>query len=306
MRKRGSIRAWCELFRLPNLPSAPGDALAGAAVASVAVCARPTARELLAVALCALFLYMAGLAQNDWADADEDRRIAPDRPIPSGRMTRAAAGVAVILCAGVSLLTAFIFGLPSHWYVMAGFLFLLMTAYNFLKGRFPRFGLVAMGLCRGVSLLCGAVAMGGMAGFRAALPLAVGWTAYIASVTLLGAQEERAAAGLPWVRFLPALIPWIPMSVFFWIPSTDPIRMSCAVLGTVATAGVWTMAVAPLGRPHTPEQRRAAVGAAIGALLYWQTGFALLAEGMTAGLLMALALFSRRMIRRCLPTITGS
>ncbi|NEC02030.1 UbiA family prenyltransferase, partial [Streptomyces anulatus] len=83
---RQRLRAWAELLRVSALFSVPGDALAGAA----AVGRRPGRGTALAIG-ASLCLYEAGMALNDWADRDEDAVDRPHRPIPSGRISPAAA-----------------------------------------------------------------------------------------------------------------------------------------------------------------------------------------------------------------------
>ncbi|WP_426367168.1 SCO3242 family prenyltransferase [Streptomyces sp. E-08] len=97
---RGRARAWADLFRVSALLSVPGDALAGAATAG----ARPGRGTLHAIG-ASLCLYEAGMALNDWADRDEDARERPHRPLPSGRVTPAAAlaASAALTLAGLGL-----------------------------------------------------------------------------------------------------------------------------------------------------------------------------------------------------------
>ena len=64
------LRPWLQFFRIPNLPTAPGDALAGA-VMGVALTGGDVRHALVAGA-AALFLYMYGLADNDIVGADDN------------------------------------------------------------------------------------------------------------------------------------------------------------------------------------------------------------------------------------------
>ena len=84
---------WFRFFRLPNLPTAPGDALAGAAV-GLMWAAGGDVRRALAAGGAAFFLYLYGLADNDVVGAAADARTAPDRPIPRGEISLRAARVA--------------------------------------------------------------------------------------------------------------------------------------------------------------------------------------------------------------------
>ncbi|WP_257137205.1 UbiA family prenyltransferase, partial [Streptomyces sp. b62] len=97
---RQRLRAWAELLRVSALFSVPGDAVAGAA----AVGRRPGRGTALAMG-ASLCLYEAGMALNDWADRDEDAVDRPHRPIPSGRISPAAAlgAAGVLTAAGLAL-----------------------------------------------------------------------------------------------------------------------------------------------------------------------------------------------------------
>src|SRR4051812_1422919 len=80
------LRHWLQLFRAPNLFTVPGDPLAGFLLAygwTHDGSAHLDARAGCAVA-ASLCLYAGGLVMNDLADAAEDRRDRPQRPIPSG------------------------------------------------------------------------------------------------------------------------------------------------------------------------------------------------------------------------------
>lgn len=76
-------RALLELMRPPNLVTAAADVLAGAAVADALLDPR-----LLALVLASALLYAGSAVMNDVFDARLDARERPERPIPSGRVTR--------------------------------------------------------------------------------------------------------------------------------------------------------------------------------------------------------------------------
>ena len=79
-----TLRPYLELVRPPNVTTAVGDVLAGYAVAG----ARwpGSLAWLLAATVC---LYAGGIVLNDVFDPDIDRVERPERPLPSGRVTRA-------------------------------------------------------------------------------------------------------------------------------------------------------------------------------------------------------------------------
>ncbi|MGI5868146.1 MAG: UbiA family prenyltransferase [Kiritimatiellia bacterium] len=272
---------WLVFFRLPNLPTAPGDALAGAAIAiatarlggdALASAAAPA----FAAGLAALLLYMFGLADNDIVGAEADKTQAPNRPIPSGTISLRQARRARFICLALAIATGAFARLPPAWWIVAAALVAAVAAYNRFKDRRRAFGLVAMGLCRGVNLLAGAAALASIAPRALRSPpvllAALGWTAYIAAVTGLAADEHAAHAPLSWKRFLPGLAVFIPMPALAAYPRTSwPI---IAVCSTLAYA-VWALSVTPLGCAHDPDVRRKAVGNTIGALLYLQAGYIL-------------------------------
>ena len=301
-----SFHAWCEVFRLPNLPSAPGDALAGAAWLSLLHPGIPDS-QILGIAFSALFFYMAGISQNDWVDAQQDEENAPRRPIPSGRLSKRQVGSVSIICFLFAFGIAAATHLPWQWFASALLLTVLITAYNTLKERLPRFGLIAMGLCRGANVLCGAsLLMRDLKDLLPVLPLAIGWTAYISAVTWIAADEERAEKPVSGIRYLLGLTACIPLLGFLFMVPHGPLSFYPPVAGVLATLVIWYSSVAPLGVPHTPEIRRKAIGQTIGALLYLQAGFILLASPILFPILMACCIVLRRLIRRQAPSISGS
>ncbi|MGW4836729.1 SCO3242 family prenyltransferase [Streptomyces globisporus] len=147
---RQRLRAWAELLRLSALFSVPGDALAGAA----AVGRRPGRGTTLAI--CAsLCLYEAGMALNDWADRDEDAVDRPHRPIPSGRISPAAAlgAAGVLTAAGLALASRA--GRPAL--TVATGLAATVWAYD-LHLKHTKAGPAAMAAARSLDLLLGATA----------------------------------------------------------------------------------------------------------------------------------------------------
>jgi hypothetical protein len=97
-------RAWGELLRLPNLPSAATNALAGAAIGLLvadpprSLAAGADLRVVAATVAAIVGLYAIGLLLNDLFDLEIDRRERPGRPRPSGRIApEAAAALAAAL-----------------------------------------------------------------------------------------------------------------------------------------------------------------------------------------------------------------
>ena len=188
---RSSLAAWAQLIRLPNLFTVPGDPLAGFVLAG----GLALAADLLAVLPClaaSVLLYAAGLTLNDVCDRKQDARDRPNRPIPSGQVSPAAAiAVAIVLAAGGIALAALVsLGAAA----VATAIALVVIAYDAVAKRSRILGPITMGLCRGLSLLLGATAAGavGMSSFGVTLAGAL-LTAYIALVTYLASFEAGQA-----------------------------------------------------------------------------------------------------------------
>ena len=317
-----NISAWLSLFRLPNLPTAPGDALAGAAIClslshpGTALSIEPDALlKLLAAGGAALLLYMAGLADNDIVGAEEDRTHAPKRPIPAGDISIPQAQVARAVCLILTVVGSALCRMPAAWWIVAAILVGGIFFYNRFKNKWPVFGLVSMGFCRGLSLLAGAAAMWNVSApadaslldhtlfSRAVLMAVIGWTAYISAVTWLAVDEHAARDPMPTYRFLPGLAVFIPMLALADYPSWAwPLIIVCSA----CAYGVWGLSVWPLGKVHTPEQRRRAVGGTIGAVLYLQAAYILSFPHVVLATIVFALFISTTFIRRFFDQVQGS
>ena len=317
---------WLRLFRVPNLPTAPGDALVGAAFMM------PAGDAMLPQAFAAgvgvLFMYMYGLVDNDLADATADTSNAPDRPIPRGEISSRAATVMMFACLiAASLLPNWIVWhfrpgerLPFLWNAVMVLLICCIYAYNRKKRAW------LMGACRGLSVVCGGIAVWVPDYhpytqrllpycwylFAALIVVAVGWGAYIASVTKLSEGEERPSEGLGNRRFVLGLSAFLPLLGFVPIACTPGVMFTSCVPFILPVAGcccafvAWCIAVAPLWLPHGPQERRRAVGRTIGALIYLQIGFMLVWPRLSF-LVAAVGLWlASRLVRRLIPHISGS
>jgi 4-hydroxybenzoate polyprenyltransferase len=178
------------LVRLPNVFTAPPDVLAGAAVA-VAVGAAVDPVTVAALCVASAFVYAGGTALNDVADAEADARERPERPIPSGAISRADALLvaAVALVAGVALATTLGGVLPG---ATALLLSLVVVLYDVaLKGG-PG-GYLAMGGARGLNVLLGLSVAGASALEPWAAVVPVVLAVYVASLTRMAEGETGGA-----------------------------------------------------------------------------------------------------------------
>ncbi len=156
MNPRDSSTPWLRLIRLPNLLTVPGDPAAGFLLATFCVALQPKPLLLFAAAGASLCLYVFGLILNDLVDLEDDLRERPERPLPAGEISVPQARMAAIAMAFSGLNLALVAGLPALY--VAAALAGVVVLYNAVLKRVPVAGVVAMGGCRGLSLLLGAVA----------------------------------------------------------------------------------------------------------------------------------------------------
>lgn len=149
------LKPYLQLMRPANLVTAVADIAAGVCLASLSGVVKP--ESLAWLSLATLGLYGGGVVFNDFFDAELDAVERPERPIPSGRVTRTAAGVlgGALLLFGVAM--AFLNSTVSGPIALA--VALLTLVYDrFAKPR-QFFGPLTMGACRGGNLLLGMTAV---------------------------------------------------------------------------------------------------------------------------------------------------
>jgi len=145
------IKAYLELARFPNLFTAMADIIAGVWVVSIALERWPP--EVILLLLSSVFLYATGVILNDYADIEIDRLERPERPLPSGRITRSDALYFGMITAALGVvLAAFV-----HWVSLFIALCLLgfILLYDFWMKHHNLLGPLVMGLCRSFNLLLG-------------------------------------------------------------------------------------------------------------------------------------------------------
>jgi 4-hydroxybenzoate polyprenyltransferase len=94
--------AYAQLVRLPNVFTAMADICLGAIVTGSIL---DQFGPFVFLLLASSFLYAAGMAWNDYFDFEQDLRERPQRPLPSGRITRGSAARlgAALMIVGVGL-----------------------------------------------------------------------------------------------------------------------------------------------------------------------------------------------------------
>lgn len=179
-----------ELTRAPAAFSIPGDAWSGAAHA---LASGTDVRRSWAMPVASTCLYWSGMALNDWCDRAVDAEERPERPIPSGRVSPAAAlGVAAGLGAAGLGIAALLGGRSAL--AIGAPLALMVVTYD-AAAKDAALGPLAMASTRGLDVLLGAHASP-----AAAWQPALAMTAHTAGLTWLsrgevhGTRPEVAAA----------------------------------------------------------------------------------------------------------------
>ncbi|PGF18387.1 4-hydroxybenzoate polyprenyltransferase [Natrinema sp. CBA1119] len=272
-----------ELVRAPNLFTAPPDVILGAAL--VVAAGHDFVPAIVAgLAIGSVCLYAGGTTLNDAFDAPVDARDRPERPIPSGRISRRTAfglGLALLLVAvGIAFIVA---GGPAA--AAAGLVATAIIAYDgLMKGSAA--GFLAMGATRGLNVVLGTTAAGSAVlefPLRLlAVPAVV--TGYIAAVTFMAAREtegaNRGAVAIAATGAAAAVL-----AVGWFLVSGSPTALEAIVATAFAVAFCWWV-----GRPlraasvdPVPSTVGPAVGACVLGLVLLDAAFAT-ATGVRWGL----------------------
>ena len=177
--------AWLQLARVSNAPTVVSNTLAGAVLASSVADAGTVAVVAVAMAL----FYTAGMILNDVLDYEVDRVQRPERPLPSGVVSRRAAitAVAALFAVGEALL------LVEGWEpALAGLglvaLIVLYDAWHKGNALSP----VLMGGCRALVYVVVALAV------TASVALEVWTAAAVLLIYIVGLTQVAKAEGKSW------------------------------------------------------------------------------------------------------------
>ncbi len=164
------IKPYLQLMRPANIVTAIADILAGIAVSFYSPFASVVGSmlhdfwrsfrmtfallDIFALIIATIGLYGGGVVLNDYFDADLDKVERPERPIPSGKVSKENA-----LFLGVGLLViGVVFAFKVSWLsgVIALMIALLAVFYDYKGKHIAWFAPLNMGMCRGGNLLLGA------------------------------------------------------------------------------------------------------------------------------------------------------
>lgn len=193
-----NVKAYITLLRPANVVTALADILAGMAIVGF-VWNDKTPFLLL---FSTIGLYGGGVVLNDYFDVSIDTKERPERPIPSGKVSKSSALVFGSLLLGLGIGSAFLYQLLSGW--IASSIVVLILTYNRFAKHHSFFGPFFMGLCRGGNLILGMSLVSEIKISEASLSLFPIF--YIATITMIsrgevygGKKTQIAIAGISYL-----------------------------------------------------------------------------------------------------------
>lgn len=145
--------ALLRLTRPANLITAVADVLAGMAITGYLTSPDATFSPVLWLCLSTIGLYGGGVVMNDVFDAELDAVERPERPIPSGKVSKTSAAAWGIFLLLIGIGAAFMLNTTAG--VLAIAIAVAAVVYDRFGKHHSFFGPLNMGLCRGLNLLLG-------------------------------------------------------------------------------------------------------------------------------------------------------
>jgi 4-hydroxybenzoate polyprenyltransferase len=180
--------AWWQLLRAANVFTAASNVIAGFLIVRGQWAPAETLALLVAASAC---MYLAGMVLNDVYDAELDAIERPERPIPSGHISRTTASSAgwALLTSGalLSWLAAMSCGHPMPGLIGVLLAFAIFRYDRVLKSTW--IGPVAMGWCRVLNVMLGASVAGNLTRQWPALAYALGVGLYTIVLTHVAQSE---------------------------------------------------------------------------------------------------------------------
>ncbi|MEQ8764747.1 MAG: UbiA family prenyltransferase [Planctomycetota bacterium] len=209
------------LLRISNVLTPAADIVAGALLTVLLDGREISPAAWSAGILASVSVYCAGMVFNDYFDFEEDRELRPSRPLPSGQISRRAAGWIGVFLLVLAFSSAALVGTAALG-VLAG-ITILAVSYDASSGRLGPLRITLVPLCRTANVLLGATLAGWP--FPGAspilLPYAIGYGGYILIASAFGSMEDRSVvhrrlpvlvAATTALTFVPLLSGWLAIS----------------------------------------------------------------------------------------------
>lgn len=240
------LNALLRLTRPANLVTAIADVMAGMAIAGYFLIPFAAAAPVGWLSLSTVGLYGGGVVFNDVFDAELDAIERPERPIPSGVVSK---NTATLL--GLSLLAV---GIGAGFMVnpTAGLLAIAISIASLVYDRFGKhnslLGPLNMGLCRGLNLLLGVSIIPEQVlpwWWAGLVPIA-----YIAAITMISRGEVHGGSPtiLRLASLLYALVIGSIMAIAQWRRQLGTAFPFLLIFGYFIFPPLWRAVREPIGR----------------------------------------------------------
>ncbi|NJY61955.1 UbiA-like protein EboC [Salinimicrobium sp. CDJ15-81-2] len=179
-------------MRPANIITAFADILAGASIVAGGLVVFYSA-DLYLLLLATAGLYGGGVVLNDYFDAEIDQLERPERPIPSGQVTKNKALTLGVVLFLIGIAASFLVNVVSGFLAVA--IAVLATAYDAKGKHIDWIGPINMGLCRGLNLLLGMSILPAITGenwYLLFIPVI-----YIAAITSISKGEVTGSTRKP-------------------------------------------------------------------------------------------------------------
>jgi 4-hydroxybenzoate polyprenyltransferase len=264
-------RAWLQLARVSNTPTVVSNTVAGAVLATVAAGVATVAVVAVAMAL----FYTAGMILNDVLDEEIDRSDRPERPLPSGQVTRRAAVIAVVALFVVGEVLLVVEDLAAAGAGL-GLIALIVLYDAWHKGN--ALSPVLMAGCRALVYVIAALAV------ASSLPWELWGAAALLLLYVIGLTQVAKAEGGGLLGRWPVVAVLAPV-VYFGVQL--PSLWALLVLALFGAWVVWTLRILFVRRRVGP-----AVGRLIAGIALFDAAAVASVEGSAAAVAVCLAMFA--------------
>ncbi|RYY23216.1 MAG: polyprenyltransferase [Chitinophagaceae bacterium] len=218
-------------MRPANVVTSVADVLAGIAISGYFLFNISDVQFFPVILLCisTIGLYSGGIIMNDVFDAELDAKERPERPIPSGLISKQAATIFGGICFFIGLFAAGLYS-DSSQYLAAAIMIACLIYDRFLKHS-AVFGPLNMGLCRGLNLLLGVSIIPSnihLWWYLAIIPIV-----YIAAITMISRGEVHGGKKNT-LYFATILYVLVIGSVLYFALSNDNLPLTIAFLAPFA------------------------------------------------------------------------